>query len=112
VVFRDMSNDERDGLIALNPDYGVIVCRCETVSKGEMLDALRGPIPAWDLDGVKRRVRAGMGRCQGGFCGPKTMGFLSQEMNVSMLELSKKGQGSRVLACRVKDLSLLDGRLP
>jgi glycerol-3-phosphate dehydrogenase len=111
VVFRDMSNDERDEMIAKNPDYGVIVCRCETVSKGEMLDALRGPVPAMDLDGIKRRVRAGMGRCQGGFCGPKAMGLLCQEMNVPMLGLSKKGPGSHVLAGRVKDLSLLKGRL-
>jgi glycerol-3-phosphate dehydrogenase len=108
-VFRDMAGDELSDLIKKDPDYGTIVCRCETVSKGEILSALRGPIPAMDLDGVKRRVRAGMGRCQGGFCGPKVMALLQQEMKVSLLDLTKRGHGSFVLGGRLKDLSLMEG---
>lgn len=109
IVLRDLSYEERDELIQKNPDYGTIICRCETVSKGEIIDAIHRPIPATNIDAVKRRTRAGMGRCQGGFCGPRVLDILKNEMNISSLEVTKKGKGSYVLAMNNKNLSLLEG---
>ena len=83
VILRELPYEERAKFIAENPDYGTIICRCETVSKGEILDAIRRPIPATNLDAIKRRVRAGMGRCQGGFCGPRVVGILEKELGIS-----------------------------
>ena len=109
IVFRDLSYEEQDALIKKNPDYGTIICRCETVSKGEIMDAIHSPIPATNVDAVKRRTRAGMGRCQGGFCGPKVLNILKNELNISPLEVTKKGKGSYVLAINNKDSSLQEG---
>ena len=67
---REMSPEQRNKLIQKRPDYGVMICRCEEISKGEIVDALRSPLPVYTVDGVKKRVRPGMGRCQGGFCMP------------------------------------------
>ena len=72
------SLEERNAWIRQNPAYGTIVCRCEMVTEGEIIDAIRGPLGARSLDGVKRRTRAGMGRCQAGFCSPRVMGDFSQ----------------------------------
>lgn len=86
-----MSDEERAALIKERPDYGQIVCRCESVSEGEILDAIRRPLGATTLDGVKRRVRAGMGRCQAGFCSPRVIAILSRELGVSYGEVKKNG---------------------
>ena len=109
IALRNMTNEERAAMIAKNPDYGTIICRCEMISKGEILDALNGPIPAMDLDGVKRRARAGMGRCQGGFCGPKVMDLLRKKLKVSLLEITKKGPGSNILSKCAKRTVLPEG---
>lgn len=95
----DLPEDQRDALIRQNPDYGVIVCRCEEVSKGEILDALRRPVPCDTVDGVKRRVRPGMGRCQGGFCGPLVAQLIAREKGVPLEQVLKSGDGSW-LVCR------------
>jgi glycerol-3-phosphate dehydrogenase len=92
-----METKERRALIKENPDYGVILCRCEEVSKGEILDSLRRPIPCDTLDGVKRRVRPGMGRCQGGFCGPLILKLIAEEKGIPLEEVTKDGPGSGVL---------------
>jgi glycerol-3-phosphate dehydrogenase len=92
-----MEDARRDALIKENPDYGVIFCRCEEVSKGEILDSLRRPVPCDTLDGVKRRVRPGMGRCQGGFCGPLILRLIAEEKGVPLQEVTKSGEESRVL---------------
>ncbi len=89
--------NQRKDLIKQNPSYGVIVCRCEEISEGEILDSIRRPLGATTLDGVKRRVRAGMGRCQAGFCLPRTMEILSQELKVPMEKIAKNEAGSEVL---------------
>lgn len=94
VRFNELSDDEKNALIKQNPLYGRIVCRCETVTEGEIVDAVRRGAGARDMDGVKRRVRAGMGRCQGGFCGPKVMEIISRELNIPMSEVTKFGKGS------------------
>jgi len=85
-------------------DYGEIICRCEKVSKGEMLRAIRQPLPARSLDAIKRRIRVGMGRCQGGFCSPKVLKILSEELKISPLKITKKGMGSEILKTKTKDM--------
>ena len=86
-----MSDEERAEYIKINPDYGQIICRCEGVSEGEILDAIRRPLGATTLDGVKRRVRAGMGRCQAGFCSPRVIAILSRELGIPYGEVKKNG---------------------
>ncbi len=100
---RKLPFEERQRLIRENPAYGRIVCRCEQISEGEILEAIRRPLGAKSLDGVKRRVRAGMGRCQGGFCSPKVMELLAQN-GIPWEELTKSGGESRLLAGRNKEL--------
>lgn len=94
-AFRRMSTAEKTAFIAENPDYGKIVCRCETVSEGEIRDAIRRNPKATDIDGVKRRTRAGMGRCQGGFCMPYVLKLLAEENGVPTETVTKKGGESR-----------------
>ena len=101
---REMDFASRQALIARDPAYGQVICRCEGVTEGEIRDAIRRTPGARSLDGVKRRVRAGMGRCQGGFCGPKVMELLSRELHVPITELSKGGGESRLLAGRTKEV--------
>ncbi len=95
--------EERNALIRDNPAYGQIICRCESISEGEILDAIHRPLGARSLDGVKRRVRAGMGRCQGGFCAPRVMEILARELGVSQLEVTKAGPGSELLVGVTKE---------
>ena len=102
VRFRHMSNEERKALIEKNPAYGRIVCRCETITEGEILDAIHAPAGARDVDGVKRRTRAGMGRCQGGFCGSKVVELLARELGVEINEITKFGGNSKILYGRTK----------
>lgn len=109
IILRDLPYEERSELIKKNPDYGTIICRCETVSKGEIIDAIHRPIPAANMDAIKRRTRAGMGRCQGGFCGPRVLNILRRELDISPLEVTKKGKGSYVLISNSKELSLPKG---
>lgn len=87
----EMTIDDRRRLVGQRPDYGQIVCRCEEISEGEILDAIRRPLGATTLDGVKRRVRAGMGRCQGGFCAPKVMDMIAHELGITYAEVKKNG---------------------
>lgn len=101
--FRDMSNEERKRVIFENSAFGHIVCRCETVTEAEIVDAIRRPVGARSLDAVKRRTRAGMGRCQGGFCSPKVVEILAKELGVDPLEITKKGPGSDILLGHIKD---------
>lgn len=93
----NMNLIERDSFIKRNPNYGVIICRCEEISKGEIIDALHSPIPVYSFDGVKRRVRAGMGRCQGGFCMPSVMKLISEETKLPLMDITKKGGDSKIL---------------
>ena len=92
-----LPDEARAALIRQNPDYGEIVCRCEEVSRGEILDALRRPVPCETVDGVKRRVRPGMGRCQGGFCGPLVTAIIAEEKGISLEQVRKSGAGSAQL---------------
>lgn len=89
--------EEKQELIAKNPAYANIICRCESISEGEILEAIHRPVGATTLDGVKRRTRAGMGRCQGGFCSPKVTKILAQELGIPMEEVRKSGQDAVML---------------
>lgn len=98
-----MSLEERNALIRKQPAYGNIVCRCEMISEGEILEAIRRPLGAKSLDGIKRRVRAGMGRCQGGFCTPRVMEILARELCLLPEEITKSGGNSQMLLGQNKD---------
>lgn len=98
-----LSMEERNKLIRNNPAYGNIVCRCEMISEGEILDAIRRPLGARSLDGVKRRTRAGMGRCQAGFCSPRTMEILAREWEIPVSEITKSGGKSVIIMGTNKD---------
>ena len=102
VRFRHLSTEERAKLIEKNKAYGRIVCRCETITEGEILDAIHAPAGARDVDGVKRRTRAGMGRCQGGFCGSKVVEILARELKVPMNEITKFGGQSKIMYHKTK----------
>ena len=99
-----LSVEERNELIRKNPAYGQIICRCETVTEGEILDAIHRPLGARSLDGVKRRTRAGMGRCQAGFCSPRVMEILVRELGLPMEKITKSGGNSRIVLGRSKEV--------
>lgn len=100
--FATMSDADREKLIEQNPLYGKIVCRCEVVTEGEIVESIRRPVGAKDLDGVKRRVRAGMGRCQAGFCTARTMEILARELGCDMQEITKRGGNSEIVVGKTK----------
>ena len=100
-AFRQMSDEEKNAYIQQHPEYGKIVCRCETVSEGEIIHAIRSNPQALDIDGVKRRTRSGMGRCQGGFCGPYVMELISRELSIPMEQVTKFGGNSRMVIGRI-----------
>lgn len=102
VRMAELSAAQKAEQIAQNPLYGNIICRCETVSEGEIVDAIHRPGGACTLDGVKRRVRAGMGRCQGGFCAPRVMAILARERNVDPVTLKKESSESPLLVGHLK----------
>ncbi|MEG1983835.1 MAG: (2Fe-2S)-binding protein, partial [Oscillospiraceae bacterium] len=95
--FRSMTNEQRSEVIKLNPDFAKIVCRCETVTEAEIRESIRRPVGARTVDGVKRRTRAGMGRCQSGFCTSRVMEILCEELGLSPLEITKCGGESKLL---------------
>ncbi len=99
----ELTVEEREKKIAQNPAYANIICRCENISEGEILEAIHRPLGATTLDGVKRRTRAGMGRCQAGFCTPKTMEILARELGVDLMEITKFGSESRLITGRNKE---------
>ena len=101
----DLPDEERDALIKKDPDYGEIVCRCEEISRGEVLAALRRSVPCDTADGVKRRVRPGMGRCQGSFCGPNVARIIAEEKKIPLTSVRKMSDNSRILLCDTKKIA-------
>lgn len=99
---KSLSKEQWAALIEKEPAYGQIICRCEQVSEGEILAAIRSPLGARDLDGVKRRTRAGMGRCQGGFCAPRVMELLARELGMAQNAITKSGKNSRMITAQGK----------
>lgn len=99
-----LSIEERNALIKQNPAYGNIICRCEMITEGEIIDAIKRPLGARSLDAVKRRTRAGMGRCQSGFCSPRTMEILKREVPMSMYDITKCGGNSTFVVGQNKEI--------
>ncbi|MBQ3064133.1 MAG: NAD(P)/FAD-dependent oxidoreductase [Clostridia bacterium] len=95
--FAELSAEEKAALIAADPRYGNVICRCETITEGQICDAIHRTLGATTVDGVKRRVRAGMGRCQGGFCGPRVIEIIARELGISPDEVCKNDKGSEML---------------
>ena len=91
---RELPRAERDRLIRQNPDYGIIICRCEEISKGEILDALNAPLKVATVDGIKKRLRPGMGRCQGGFCMPLVAAIISEHEHIPLSAVHKAGEAA------------------
>ena len=102
IWFKHLSPEEKAALVKENPAYGRVICRCETITEGEILQALHSEIPATTIDGVKRRAGSGMGRCQGGFCGPRVLELISRELGIDPLQVQQDKNGTFVLACETK----------
>lgn len=102
--FRHMSHAERQKVIERDERYGRIVCRCETVTEGEIIAEIHSPVPALSYDAIKRRTWLGTGRCQGGFDMPRVTQILARELGISELEVSKKGKDSEFLTRHTKDV--------
>lgn len=99
-----LTDEARDALIREQPDYGEIVCRCEQISRGEVKEALHRSVPCDTLDGIKRRVRPGMGRCQGGFCGPLVLQIIAEETGLPPERIEKNGPGGELLYGSIKEV--------
>lgn len=102
VRFSDLSQDEKGILIKKDPRYGRIICRCEGITEGEIVDAIKRSFGKITLDGVKRRCRPGMGRCQGGFCGPRVQEIISRELDIKMEDVLLENENSVILFGRTK----------
>ena len=102
VRFKHLSHEERAAAIAKNPLYGQIVCRCETITDGEIVDALHRPLPPCSIDGVKRRCGSGMGRCQGGFCGPRVQQIIARELGIPQEAVMMDRAGTAVITGETK----------
>lgn len=103
VRFHELDDDAKNALIEKDPRYGRIVCRCETVTEGEIIACLREPVPPTSINGVKRRVGAGMGRCQGGFCGPRVQEILARELGVRPDQIPLEEPESYILTGETKE---------
>ena len=96
-TFRHLSREEQDTLIGQDPRYGRIICRCESITEGEILDAIHSPVIPQSIDAIKRRTRAGMGRCQGGFCQPRVLEILARELGREWTEINLRNEGTNIL---------------
>ena len=101
--FKKLSAEEKQAAIKANPLYGRVICRCETITEGEIVDAIHSPIPPCSVDGIKRRAGTGMGRCQGGFCGPRVLEILARETGINPMNIPKDKEGSYILCSETKN---------
>lgn len=102
IDFKALNIDEKNELIKLRPEYGRVICRCETITEGEIVDALKSPLPPSSIDGIKRRCSAGMGRCQGGFCSPRVHEIIARELNLPMEKVCMDRDGSFIIIGETK----------
>lgn len=102
IRFKHLSDEEKNELIKKDPAYGRVICRCETITEGEIIAALKSPIPPVSLDGIKRRAGTGMGRCQGGFCGPKVLEIVAKYKNEPFEDVLQDDTGSYILTGETK----------
>ncbi len=103
IKFRELDEADRRAIVRENPLYGRIVCRCETITEGEIVEAIHRPIVPRSIDAIKRRCNAGLGRCQGGFCGPRVHAILARELGISPLDVPLDREGSRILTGHTKE---------
>ncbi|MDO4616073.1 MAG: NAD(P)/FAD-dependent oxidoreductase [Lachnospiraceae bacterium] len=102
IRFKELSQEEKQEMIRKDPRYGRVICRCETITEGEIVAAIHSPVPPCSIDGVKRRAGAGMGRCQGGFCGPRVLEILARELGISPFDVLQDGEGTKLLISETK----------
>lgn len=102
IHFKDLSDKEKAAVIAKDARYGRVICRCETITEGEIVAAIHSPIPPCSIDGIKRRAGAGMGRCQGGFCGPRVLDILARQLGRDPLDIRQDGEGTYILTSVTK----------
>jgi len=102
IRFKELNESEKNKVIRENPLYGAIVCRCETVTEGEIADAFNRPLPPRSIDALKRRCSPGMGRCQGGFCSPKILALIAQHFNIEMEDVPKDKEGMYIVTGKTK----------
>ena len=102
IRFKHLTEEEKNKLIAKNAAYGRVVCRCETITEGEIIEACKSPIPPVSLDGIKRRAGTGMGRCQGGFCGPKVLEIMANYYEIPFEDIIQDDTGSYILTGETK----------
>jgi glycerol-3-phosphate dehydrogenase len=100
---KELNEKERNDLVKIEPAFGRIVCRCEQITEGEIIDAIRRPLGAKTVKGVKKRVRPGMGRCQGGFCEPLVVDILARELKISPIEVRLDSDNSEMLMEETKE---------
>ena len=103
IRFVELSDAEKAELAQRDPRFGRVICRCEQITEGEIVEAIRRPVGARTLDGVKRRCRPGCGRCQGGFCGPRVLDILARELGVPRESVEKDRAGSYILTGKTKE---------
>ncbi|SHJ41258.1 glycerol-3-phosphate dehydrogenase [Geosporobacter subterraneus DSM 17957] len=108
VHFMDLTNEEKAAMIQKDPRYGRIICRCENITEGEIVDVIKRSAGARTVDGVKRRARPGSGRCQGGFCGPRVMEILAREMNIEIVDVVKDSRASYILTEPTKQTAITE----
>jgi glycerol-3-phosphate dehydrogenase len=101
--FNELSKEEKDALIKEDPKYGHVVCRCETITEAEIVDAINRSAGGRTINGIKRRCRPGAGRCQGGFCGPRVIEILARELDVDPKEIALEELGSEILTGETKE---------
>jgi glycerol-3-phosphate dehydrogenase len=101
--FKDLPLEEKEEMIKKDNRYGRVICRCETITEGEIVAALHSAVPATTIDGVKRRTNAGMGRCQGGFCAPKVFEIIQRELGLGYDKIYQDRDGSQVVVSRTKE---------
>ncbi len=110
IRFMELKDHERAELVRKNPVYGRVICRCENVTEGEIIDVINRKAGATTVNGIKRRVRPGMGRCQGGFCAPKVMEILARELGRDMQEIVNEGKESYILSGTTKGEQDYEGK--
>lgn len=103
VKMAHMSDEEKQALIEKDPRFGRIICRCEMITEGEIIDAVHRSVGARTVNGIKRRIRPGAGRCQGGFCGPRVVEIISRELGIDMLDVQQEGPDSKILVSETKN---------
>lgn len=108
IRFRTLNDEQKKELIQEDARYGRIICRCETITEGEIVEAIHRPIVPTTIDAIKRRCNAGMGRCQGGFCGPRVHEILSRELHVSPQDILMDEQGTFIITSAIKEASVYE----